>query len=68
MSDQPKTHVEIRRSQANQDTLHKSDLIGGNFKAVLTASDDQLAALKKYIEEIQAGTDTSTVEAAINAL
>jgi len=46
MSDQPKTHVEIRRSQANQDTLHKSDLIGGNFK----------------------GTDTSTVEAAINAL
>ena len=65
---QPKITVEIKGSSANQDSLRKSDLIGGNFYGVLTASDAQVAALKLYVEKIQDGTDTSSVETAINAL
>ena len=63
-----KIKVEIRKSTTPQDRLEESDLESGHFHAVLVASATQTAALKTYIKEIQAGTDTSGVETAIDAL
>lgn len=63
-----KAAVKLTRSSQAQDTLNESDLEGGNFRAVFSASDVQFTALKDYIKFIQDGTDTSSVETAIDAL
>jgi hypothetical protein len=66
--DLPKIKVAIRDSSVNQDKSSESDLRGGKFDYVLTASQDQIDGLKEYVRKIQDGTDTSSVETAINAL
>lgn len=67
--DLPKIKVEIRDSSTPQDKSSESDLRGGKFDYVLSASQDQIDAIKQYIRKIQEGTvDTSSVETAINAL
>lgn len=68
MSHSPKINVRIKGAQANQDSLRESDLEGGNFTITMDASTAQRDALQVYLKAIQDGTDTSTVEAAINAL
>jgi len=66
--DLPKIRVELRDSSTAQDKSSESDLKGGKFVYVLSASQDQIDALKQYVRKIQDGTDTSSVETAINAL
>jgi len=66
--DLPKIKVEIRISSSTQDKLSESDLDAGKFDAILTANAAQRDALKTYVKEIQLGTDTTSVETAINAL
>ena len=67
-SESSKISVEIKGSSGNQDKLSKSDLKAGKFHAIFTANAAQRAALQLYVEKIQDGTDTSSVETAINAL
>jgi hypothetical protein len=64
----PKIKVEIRDSSTSQDKSSESDLTGGKFDYVLSATQDQRDGLKQYIRKIQDGTDTSSVETAINNL
>ena len=62
--------VTIKIDDNNNSVIENSLERFGKFFEVgaLEISADQLAAVKTYIEEIEAGTDTSSVETAINAL
>lgn len=66
--DLPKIKVEIRDSSTPQDKSSESDLKGGKFDYVLTASQAQIDGLKEYVRQIQLGTNTSAVETEINNL
>jgi hypothetical protein len=66
--DLPKIKVEIRDSSTVQDKSSESDLKGGKFDYVLSASQVQIDGLKEYVRQIQAGTVTTAVETEINNL